>query len=110
MIILDTHTHTHFKIESKSMFHWSLGSSYSECFLICLHIQGAQDKKKAKLYGKMGKQIVKVYVFHLLLFRATVGVNLASLELVYIMPLHVQDSTNCFLSDQGGSVHAFTRL
>lgn len=27
-----------------------------------LHIQGAQDKKKAKLYGKMGKQIITVYV------------------------------------------------
>lgn len=29
---------------------------------MCLHIQGAQDKKKAKLYGKMGKQIITVYV------------------------------------------------
>jgi hypothetical protein len=29
--------------------------------LVYVHMQGAQDKKKAKLYGKMGKQIQQVY-------------------------------------------------
>ena len=50
-------------LNSDVAFHYQQMGTVLNTYYV--YFQGAQDKKKAKLYGKMGKQIQQVYALWL---------------------------------------------